>query len=53
MLKNQLYEILSEQCVLCGDFMVDSIQCSLSQRKVEIDKDGFKLNLPKEPDFVL
>jgi hypothetical protein len=52
-LKNQLYEILSEQCVLCGDFMVDSIQCSLSQRKVEIDKDGFKLNLPKEPDFIL
>jgi len=52
-LKNQLYEILSEQCVLCGDFMVDSIQCSLSQRKVELDKDGFKLNLPKEPDFIL
>ena len=51
MQRDKLYELLSEQCVLCGDFMVDSIQCSLSQRKLEKDKNGLKLNLPKEPDF--
>ena len=51
MLKDRLYELLSEQCVLCGDYMVDSIQCSLSQIKLEKDKDGLKLNMPREPDF--
>ena len=50
-LKDRLYELLSEQCVLCGDYMVDSIQCSLSQIKLEKDKDGLKLNMPREPDF--
>ena len=51
MQRDKLYELLSEQCVLCGDFMVDSIQCSLSQVKLEKDKNGLKLNLPREPDF--
>ena len=51
-LKDELYDILSEQCVLCGDFMVDSIQCSLSQRdERELNKNGLKLKMPKEPDF--
>ena len=50
-LKDELYDILSEQCVLCGDFMVDSIQCSLSQREFEPDKNGLKLKMPREPDF--
>ena len=51
MLKDRLYELLSEQCVLCGDYMVDSIQCSLSQIKLEKGTDGLKLNMPREPDF--
>ena len=45
-----LNEILSEQCVLCGDYMVDSIQCSLSLRdEEELKKSG--LNISKEPEF--
>ena len=49
-LKDELYDILSEQCVLCGDFMVDSIQCSLSLRnEEELKKSG--LNISKEPEF--
>ena len=51
-LKDQLYDLLSEQCVLCGDFMVDSIQCSLAQKeKFEVDKEGLQLKMPREPDF--
>ena len=51
-LKDELYDILSEQCVLCGDFMVDSIQCSLSLRdEEELKKNGLKM--PKEPEFSL
>ena len=51
-LKNRLYEILSEQCVLCGDFMIDSIQCSLAQKDFfEPDKNGLKLKASREPDF--
>ena len=51
-LKDELYDILSEQCVLCGDFMVDSIQCPLSQKeKFEVDKNGLQLKMPREPDF--
>ena len=51
-LKDKLYDILSEQCVLCGDFMVDSIQCSLSQKdEYEPDKNGLRLIKFDEPDF--
>ena len=52
-LKEKLYDILSEQCVLCGDFLVDSIQCSLSQKdKYEPDNNGLYLKKFDEPDFV-
>ena len=37
----ELYEILDKNCVLCGEFVVDSVQCSLN------DKDT------KMPDFNL
>ena len=51
-LKDQLYNLLNEQCILCGDFMVDSIQCSLSQKEhFEVDNKNLKLNMPKEPEF--
>ena len=32
-LKEKLSDILSEECVLCGDYMVDSTQCSFSGEK--------------------
>ena len=53
-LRNRLYSILSEQCVLCGDFMIDSLQSSFSPR-TEIDSDNNRLKLEafKEPDFSL
>ena len=47
--REELNKILSKQCVLCGDFLVDSVQCSLNKKK--IDYDEFKLSLPEEPDF--
>ncbi len=51
-LREKLYNILNEQCILCGDFMVDSIQCSLSQKeRFEYDKNNLKLNIQKEPEF--
>ena len=53
-LKNKLYSILSEQCVLCGDFMIDSLQTSFSPRTdLEADKDGLRLKEIREPDFSL
>ena len=52
-LKDELNELLSEQCVLCGDFMVDSLQCSFSQRDDFIpDKDNLKIKFTKEPEFL-
>ena len=51
-LKESLNNCLSKQCVLCGDFLVDSVQCSLNQRKKMVDSYGFKLSLPPEPDFM-
>ena len=51
-LKKELNEILSEQCVLCGDFLLDSVQFSLAQKEsLDTDKDGYKLKLAREPDF--
>ena len=53
-LKDELNEILSEQCILCGDFMVDSIQCSLYQRNnLKSDKDGLNLQIIQDPEFQL
>ena len=51
-LKKKLIEILSEQCILCGDFIVDSIQCPLKKKtKFEPDINGLKLIIPNELDF--
>ena len=40
-LKTVLYEYLSKHCVLCGNFLVDSVQCSLDDKGKQ------------EPNFVL
>ena len=54
MLRDRLFSILSEQCVLCGDFMIDSLQSSFSPRtEIESDKNKLKLDVFKEPDFSL
>ena len=51
-LKKRLFDILSEQCVLCGDFMVDSVQYSLDQKDVfGPDDKGLSLLIEREPDF--
>lgn len=51
-LENELNDILSSQCVLCGDFMVDSIQCSLYLKEdIEPDKNGLTISFEKEPEF--
>ena len=43
---------MSEQCVWCEDFIVDSIQCSLSQKnEYEPDKNGLRLIKFDKPDF--
>ena len=42
----ELNAILSEQCVLCGDYMVDSIQCSVCKpTSFKQNDDGFKMRL--------
>jgi len=51
-LEDELNDILSSQCVLCGDLMVDSIQCSLYLKDyIEPDKDGLSMRIDKEPEF--
>ena len=54
--KKELTEVLnrclSKQCVLCGDFLVDSVQCSLNRKKKTNDSSRWKLKLPVEPDFI-
>ena len=53
-LENELIEILSEQCILCGDFLVDSIQNSFTQKeRKELEKDGVTLKFEREPEFDL
>ena len=48
----ELNEILSEQCVLCGDYMVDSIQCSVCKPKRFIaNSDGYKMHLETSSDW--
>ena len=45
-LTDQLNSILSEQCVLCGDYMVDSVQCSICQPEtINPHNDGYKMRL--------
>ena len=50
-IRKKLNNTLSKQCVLCGDFLVDSIQCSLNQKDSYVDSSGYQLSMPKEPDF--
>ena len=53
-LRNRLFKILSEECVLCGDFMIDTLQSSFSPKtEIETDKNGLKLKVFKEPEFKL
>ena len=53
-LEDELIEILSEQCILCGDFLVDSIQNSFTQKESkELEKDGVRLKFEREPEFDL
>ena len=53
-LEDKLIEILSEQCILCGDFLVDSIQNSFTQKeRKELEKDGVTLKFEREPEFDL
>ena len=52
-LKEKLVEILKEQCVLCGDFMIDSIQIPLKQKEdFKADINGLILKRPKEFCFI-
>ena len=45
-LREELNSILSEQCVLCGDYMVDSIQYSICKPEfMKPHNDGYKLRL--------
>ena len=53
LLKTKLFGLLSEQCPLCGDFLVDSVQFTLDQKDVfKPDKNGLRLKIPREPDFM-
>ena len=51
--KKRLFDLLGEQCLLCGDFLVDSIQFTLDQKDeaFELDEKNMKLNLPREFEF--
>ena len=51
--KKRLFGLLSEQCILCGDFVVDSIQFTLDQKDgvFKPDKNNMKLNAQREFDF--
>ena len=50
--EDELNEILSEQCVLCGDYMVDSIQCSVCKpKKFTASSDGFKMHIDNSNDW--
>ena len=45
-LREELNRILSQQCVLCGDYMVDSIQCSICKPEIiKPHKDGLKIRI--------
>ena len=49
---SQLNEILSQQCILCGDYMVDSIQCSICRpEKMEVSSDGFKIKTHNQTNW--
>ena len=50
----ELNEILSEQCVLCGDYMVDSIQCSVCKpKKFKPGLDGNRIRLDDKKEWDL
>ena len=44
-LKEELNLILSEQCVLCGDYIVDSVQCSICKPSKLDLSDGYKFEI--------
>ena len=44
-LKEELNSILSEQCVLCGDYIVDSVQCSICKPSKLDLTDGYKFEI--------
>ena len=45
-LKDELNAILSQQCVLCGDFMVDCVQFPICKpEKMEVKSDGRKIKI--------
>ena len=51
-LRKKLIEILSEQCILCGDYIVDIMQSPLKKKtKFEPDINGLQLIMPTELDF--
>ena len=50
-LKKELNSILSEQCVLCGDYIVDSVQCSICKpRKLDLT-DGYRFEIEGYSDW--
>jgi len=44
-LKEELNLILSEQCVLCGDYIVDSVQCSICKPSKLDLTDGYRFEI--------
>ena len=51
-LKAKLNKLLSKQCVLCGDYMVDSIQCSICKPELmEAKPDKFKLKIKESNNW--
>ena len=47
----KLNQMLSEQYILCGDYMVDSVQCSISMPTTEKIIDGKKLRLKRTSNW--
>jgi hypothetical protein len=47
-LEEELNSLLSKQCILCGDYMIDSVQCPVSKPEIiKPHKDGFKMRSKK------
>ena len=47
----QLNKMLSEQCVLCGDYMVDSVQCSISIQNSQKVIGGTKMRIKRSSNW--
>ena len=50
-LKEELNSILSEQCVLCGDYIVDSVQCSICKPSKLDLLDGYEFEIKGYSDW--